>query len=60
MSKEKEKEMEMILHKVCKKMMEQEQAEIEEGMKEVDPHRFSDIFEWKMKKLLNSVGKNQK
>lgn len=60
MSKEKEKEMEMILHKVCMKMMEQEDEQLEKEMSENEPHRFSDIFEWKMKKLLNSVDKNQK
>ena len=56
----KEKEMEQILHEVCLKMMEQEDAQVEAEMKEVEPHKFSETFEWKMKKLLDSMGKEKK
>ena len=56
----KEKEMEQILHKVCLKMMEQDEAQMEEEMKAAGPHRFSDIFEWKMKKLLKSMDREKK
>ncbi len=52
----KENEMEQILHKVCMEMMELEDAQIEKEMKEAEPHVFSDIFERKMKKLLDSIG----
>lgn len=56
----KEKEMEQMLHNACMKMVEQEEAQMEIEMKESEPHRFSDIFEWKMKKILDSVGREKK
>jgi hypothetical protein len=60
MDMSKEKEMEQILHKVCKEMMEQEDAQIEAEMKCAEPHLFSDIFERKMKKLLDSMDRKKK
>ena len=47
----KEKEMEQILHKVCKEMMEQEDAQIKAEMKCAEPHLFSDIFENKKQQV---------
>jgi hypothetical protein len=60
MDMSKEKEMEQMLHKVCKKMMEREDAQIEAEMKGTEPHVFSDIFERKMKKLLDSMDRKKK
>lgn len=56
----KEKEMEQILHKVCMEMMELEDAQIAEEIKDAEPHVFSDIFERKMKKLLDSMDREKK
>ena len=56
----KEKEMERMLHEVCKEMMEREDAQIEEEMKDTELHVFSDIFERKMKKLLDSMDRKKK
>ena len=55
----KEKEFEQMLHKVCMKMMELEDAQIREEMKNAQQHIFSEEFEQKMKALLNSKDRSK-
>lgn len=55
----KEKEFEQMLHKVCMKMMEAEDAQIREEMKNAQQHIFSEEFEQKMKALLNSKDRSK-
>lgn len=56
----KEKEFEQMLHKVCMKMMELEDAQIKEEMKNAEQHIFSKEFEEKMKILLDSKGRSKR
>ena len=48
-----------MLHKVCMKMMEAEDAQIREEMKNAQQHIFSEEFEQKMKALLNSKDRSK-